>query len=294
MKPQREFVAERPAARHCEALLRQAPKADPLPALARFGARLAEALPAALAPWHGGLPPLIACGAVRECEAAQFAATIAPLAANCLLAAGAADHPLLLSIGAPAVFRLIDRAFGGRGAVPDPLPGAFPASGGVLIRRIELLIAARIAAVLEQTVHPLRREGDFTRLAPFTPSSRVAVLDFTISGDRALEAWSFTLAAPLATIAGLLGECDRARKPPRSPSAADPAAEPFGELPLELRAVLIEVDVSVATLAALEVGSVLPVAVARKVPLRIAGRTIAHGTVGALDDRAALQICSIA
>ena len=219
---------------------------------------------------------------------------IAPLAANCLLAAGTADHPLLLSIGAPAVFSLIDRAFGGRGAVPEPLPDAFPASGSVLIERIERLIATRIAGVLAQTVHPLRRESDVARLAGFTLPNRIAMLEFTISGDRALEAWSFMLAVPLGTVNELLGESEGTRKAPRAPSAADPAGEPFGEVPLQLRAVLVEVEVPVATLAALQVGSILPVSVARKVPLRIAGRTIAHGAVGELDDRAALQILSLA
>ncbi len=294
MKPQREFVAERVAAQHCEALLRSGPKADPLIAFARFGERLAEGLPSALAPWHGALPPVVACGAARQCDGAELGAGIGSLASNCLVAYAAQDHPLLLSIGAPAVFSLIDRAFGGRGTVPDPLPGAFPGSGDVLIQRIELLIAERIGIALEQAVRPLRRDASFARLAPFAPACRVATLDIAISGDRALENWSFTLAASLEALPHICGDGGHAAKPPRAPSAADPAAEPFGAVPLHLCAVLVETQVPVSALAALEVGSVLPVAVARKVPLRIGGRTIAHGTVGELDDRAALQISSLA
>jgi flagellar motor switch protein FliM len=37
---------------------------------------------------------------------------------------------------------------------------------------------------------------------------------------------------------------------------------------------------------------VLPVSVARHVPLRVGEATIAHGTVGTLDDRVAVQITS--
>ena len=294
MKPQHGFIAERAAAQHCEALLRSTPKADPLIAFARFGERLAEVLPSALAPWHGALPPVVACGSPRECDAAELGAAIGSLASNCLVACAAHGHPLLLSIGAPAVFSLIDRAFGGRGAVPDPLPGAFPGSGDVLIQRIELLIAERIGIALEQAVRPLQRDTSFARLTPFAPACRVATLDIAISGDRALENWSFTIAAPLESISHICGDGGHAAKPPRAPSAADPAAEPFGAVPLYLCAVLVETQVPVSALAALEVGSVLPVAVARRVPLRIGGRTIAHGTVGELDDRAALQISSLA
>ena len=294
MKPQLEFIAEQPAAQHCEALLRQAPAADPLPAFARFGERLAEALPTALAPWHGSIPPAVTCGAVYECAAHELENTVGALAANSLLAVGAADHPVLLSIGARAVFNLIDRAFGGRGGVPDPLPAAFPASCEILIQRIERLLAERIAAALDgRDLRTLRRDGNLARLAPFAPETRVAVLDFAVTGDRALENWCFTLAAPPAALGAWLGDGGAAGRSV-APTAANPAAEPFGDVPLELRAVLVEFDVAVATLAALEVGSVLPVAVARKVPLRIGTRTIAHGTVGALDDRAALLISQIA
>lgn len=294
MKPQHGFIAERAAAQHCEALLRTVPKADPLIAFARFGERLAEVLPSALAPWHGALPPVVACGTARECDAAELGAGIGSLASNCLLGCAGQGHPLVLAIGAPAVFSLIDRAFGGRGAVPDPLPSAFPGSGDVLIQRIEQLIAERIGVALEQPVRRLQGDASFARVAPFAPACRVAALDIAISGDRALENWSFTIAAPLDAIAHLCGDGGHAAKPPRAPFAADPAAEPFGAVPLHLCAVLVETQVPVSALAALEVGSVLPVAVARKVPLRIGGRTIAHGTIGELDDRAALQISSIA
>ena len=249
MKPQREFTAERAAAQHCAELLRSTPKADPLIAFARFGERLAEVLPSALAPWHGAIPPVVACGSARESDGAELGAAIGSLASNCLLGCAAQDHPLVLSIAAPAVFSLIDRAFGGRGAVPDPLPGAFPGSGDVLIQRIELLIAERIGVALEQTVRPLQRDASFVRLAPFAPACRVVTLDIAISGDRALENWSFTLAAQLDAISHLCGDGGHAAKPPRAPTAADPAAEPFGAVPLRLCAVLVEAQVPVSALA---------------------------------------------
>ena len=288
MKPQAGFIAERAAAQHCAELLRTAPKLDPLLAMAQFGERLAEMLPSALSPWHGSIPPAVTCGAVHECVASELAGA---LAANTLLSVG--GQSLLVSIGAPAVFSLIDRAFGGRGAIPDPLPTTFPASCDVLVRRIEQVLRDRIAVVFEgRDIATLGRDESLARLAPFAPGQRVLAIDFAVTGDRALENWCFTIAATPAALAALLSE--GASRAPAAPTAADPAAEPFADVPLELRAVLVDCEMPVATLAALEVGSVLPVAVARKVPLRIGDRTIAHGSVGECDDRAALQISSLA
>lgn len=288
MKPQAGFIAERAAAQHCAELLRTAPKVDPLIALARFGERLAEVLPTALSPWHGSIPPAVTCGAVHECAAGELEGK---LVANTLLSVG--GQPLLVSIGAPAVFSLIDRAFGGRGAIPDPLPTTFPASCDVLVRRIEQVLSGRIAALFEgRDIATLGRDEDLTRLATFAAGQRVLAVDFAVTGDRALENWCFTIAATPDALAALLGE--GASRTSAAPTAADPAAEPFADVPLELRAVLVDCEMPVATLARLEVGSVLPIAVARKVPLRIGARAIAHGSVGECDDRAALQISSLA
>jgi flagellar motor switch protein FliM len=71
---------------------------------------------------------------------------------------------------------------------------------------------------------------------------------------------------------------------------ADPLSEPFAELPLEMSAVLVDMRISMAAIAAIKPGSVLPVAVARNVPLRVGDKTIATGSVGAADDRVAIRI----
>ena len=59
---------------------------------------------------------------------------------------------------------------------------------------------------------------------------------------------------------------------------------------LPVSAVLVDMSLPFAAVANLCVGQVLPVAVARAVPLRVGGHTIAHGTVGTVDDRVAIQI----
>ena len=69
-----------------------------------------------------------------------------------------------------------------------------------------------------------------------------------------------------------------------------PTDEPFADLPLAVSAVLVDMSIPFSTLSALQPGQILPVAVARSIPLKVGGKTIAHGTIGAMDDRVAVQI----
>jgi flagellar motor switch protein FliM len=70
----------------------------------------------------------------------------------------------------------------------------------------------------------------------------------------------------------------------------NPALDPFGAMPLTLSAVLVDMRIGFAELSNLQPGQILPVAVARSIPLKIGDKTIASGTIGALDDRVAVQI----
>ncbi len=160
------------------------------------------------------------------------------------------------------------------------------------------LVAAQIAGALGSddpaAVRPLRRDGKLAELAPFPPETALAMMKLDImEGIRA--PWRVTLALPLAALTVLLGHDGR---PPavrsESPRPNDPAAAPFADLPLPLTAVLVDMDVPLAAISKLEPGAVLPVAVARAVPLCIGGTLIARGTVGAQDDRVAVKLTQIA
>lgn len=294
MNARHAFPAPRPIARHAKALLRTGPTpAELLPDLACIGERMARALTRALAPLVGGKAPAVRClGAPAQCDLGAVSSRIAPLAANALHACGPGTAPLLLSIEAKAVFAIVDRAFGGSGATPDPLPEQFPMSADLMATRLERGLASAAAAAfdLADELPLMRRGGKLAELAPFAGDTPLASLEFSVE-EAGSAPWTILAALPLASLPGLLGPqrtaapARTARREPTGPDAA-----PFRDLPLPLRAVMAEVDLPVATVSALEVGQVLPVAIARIVPLRVGGRTIAHGTVGAVDDRVAIQL----
>lgn len=294
MKPERIFIAERPLAQHCPELLRPAPVAgELLPSLARLGDKLARTLAAGLANLSGGEAPVVRCHAPRECRMAELADDIAPLAANCIMTPETRDAPFLASVEATAVLRMVDRAFGGKGHVPSPLPEVFSHSAELLIVRIESIVAAAASAALSTqaggAIRALRRDSSLAQLAPFTGEAQLAALTLDIHEAGAAAPWKLTLAFSLATLTELFGDNQpKAGTAPRVDH--NPAEEPFGEMPLPVTAILVDMRIGFSQLANLRVGDILPVAVARSVPLKVGDKTIAHGTIGEMDDRVAVQI----
>lgn len=291
MKPERAFIAERPLAQHCPELLRassagSAP-AELVPALGHAGAKLARVVAAALSPLIGGQDLIVAPAAPREVTAADLAKEIAPLAANSLMASGPAM--LLASFEAAAVLRMIDRAFGGKGLNPNPLPGAFPASAGVVIRQLEGLVAQGFAAAFGAAFDPVRRSGSLVELEAFADAVELTVLTLTVT-EAGAEPWPIHLALPTAALAGLVGEGAQAPARKAAPRQNNSAEEPYCDLPLTLAAVIVDMRLPMSALTELRPGSLLPVSVARNVPLRIGDKTIAHGAIGSVDDRVAIQI----
>jgi flagellar motor switch protein FliM len=297
------FVAERALARHAPALLRPGPaEADLIAALQQAAARLARTLRGGLARLCGGEPPEVTIDALQELDFAGFARP--GLHAYSLYSATPPGACLLSAIDAEAVLRLVDRAFGGPGEAPHPLPRELPMSADLMVQHIETILATHFGHALENTsrvpgapaghpvLHPLRRDSDLAQLQPFAPGTRLAVLTIAISeGVRA--PWQVRLAMPLSALAVLTGLLPSPGAP-RDSAPADPGGEPFASMPLTLTALLIDTRLPLQVVSRLEPGQVLNLPIARQVPLVIgqhgSGRTIAHGTIGATDDRVAIQI----
>lgn len=298
MKPERGFVAERALAQHSPALLPPGPgTAELVSALEKAGQKIARALPAALKPLIGEVKLEIGRAAPQQQTFDDYALYSAPLAANCLFSAGPQASAFLMVIDAGAVLSLVDRAFGGPGLPPETMPRMFPLAAELAIERLESLLAAPIAAALNlhpDTVRPTRRDGDLAQLAPFSADTKLAVLSLKIE-EAGRKPWTIDLAFPLGTLEHLFATHAGEQAPPRlqpAPRVPDPYAEPFASMPMPLSAVLVDMALPLSVLSQLEPGAVLPVMVARRVPLRIGDVTVAHGSVGAAEDRVAIQIFS--
>ncbi|MBC2670489.1 FliM/FliN family flagellar motor switch protein [Novosphingobium piscinae] len=295
MKPERPPVAARAVAQHCPELLRAEPGPEELlPLLTRAGERLTRPLLAGLAPLAGGKALTVKAKPAKLTTLEDIAMFAPDLAANSLIGVGAESLPLLASLDAAAVLRMVDRTFGGRGEAPSPLPAEFPVSAELMIVRLETMLVRELAAVLvpgqPEALRPLRRNGNLVLLEPFARDATVAQLELDVT-EPGGDTWQISLALPLPTLSALFSTSPRRSAPVRH-AMADPLAEPFADVPMQLSAVLVDMAMAMATVARLEPGMVVPVAVARQVPLRLGAVTVATGTVGAADDRVALQIRS--
>ena len=299
-------------AAHCPELLRQGPTAEELTALlSRTGERLARRLSGALAPLLGGEAPPVSCGPARESDSDGLKKSINRLAANSLLLVGGegTTAPLLVSIEAEPVLRIVDRAFGGKGEAPAPLPDHFPMAAEMMIARLETLIAGHLAAAAAAVaampglpvgarndaappITPARRDGSLAMLAPFPDGERVLQLNLEVD-DGSVLPWLVTLAMPAATLARLFGYPDptpAAGATPARRAQARADSMPFADVPLAVSAVVIDMKLPFEVVAGLAVGQVLPVSVTRQIPLRVGDAAIAHGVIGAVEDRVAIQI----
>lgn len=295
MKPERAFVADRMLASHSADLLRAGPPpVELVPAFSQLAERLARILSRALAPLLAGEAPVVRAQAARECEAGELDVTIAPLAANCLLALGEGPARLLASIEAEPVLRMVDRAFGGRGAVPNPLPDRFPLSAELMIARLEAAVCDSLDQALGGAAgfRAVERSGSLAEIAPFGQGTMLALLSLDVE-EPGGDGWSITLAAPLAVLEALFGKpapAAKAGKAAAKPTSRQPGEAPFADLPLTLSAVLVDMAMPVSALSGLKAGDIIPVAVARSVPLMVGETCIARGTIGACDDRVAVQV----
>lgn len=294
MKPERAFIAERSAAVHCPELLRSGPApAELMPRFGQLGERFAKAFGPALAAVTGGVPAQARASAARADEDIFFYSEVGSLAANTLFAVGAAHAPLLVSIDAGAVLAVVDRTFGGRGEAPSPMPDHFPMSAELMIARLEEIVGRCLAEALGAegagALRVLRRDGSLSSLAPFPEGAPLAVVKVEVEEPGGAP-WPINLSCLQDALPALLGEQGghSAIHPPRAPGS--PLDEPFADIPLELSAVLVDMRISMAAIAAIQPGSVLPVAVARAVPLKLGGKTLATGSIGEADDRVAIQI----
>jgi flagellar motor switch protein FliM len=295
VKPEGSFVAQGLAAQHCPELLHRArPAADPLQELGPFGERLSELLERELpALFAGNKPTVVAREPSRHQPGSQSEKSSGPLVCT-QMAVGPRDLAMAAWLSRSAVAGIVDLVFGGDGDSDDP-GGKLPRSAMLTYQRFERILARSLANALHLD------GGDAVKLrdtaivaegnAPFAGCNR-AVLPFRIAfGEQ--QGWELHLAIPPATLNALFAGAPAARSPGAEPRAADPLGGNKGDIPLNLTALLVEMEVPVGLLSRLAPGMILPVSVARNVPLYAGETMLGHGSIGTVDDRAALKLTRI-
>ncbi len=278
------------AANHCAALL--SPRechADLGPGFEQFGTRLAVAL-------HGCVAAVaddpeirtVSLGA-QELPGAELRGRCAPLVAVSRHLFGVAGHALYLALDGRAILEQLDRTFGGTGDIGKDLPAQLPNTAAVLAQRFERQVLAAIAGELGGLDFRPDRDAPAD---PFTALGATAPMTVLTIGATAQDGreWQIVLALETASLSSLLPKSASAQRATSSRRKPGINEAPFADLPLSAGARLVDMDMPLHRLAAIAPGTVLPIMVARSVPLQVGDVVIARGTVGEVDDQVALQI----
>ena len=281
------------AALHSDELLNRVhtvPKLDLSVEFARFADGLAQQVQASLTELCDDRHLVAEITETQHTAVDEWSDKVGTAHRHSLFSAGHHGHGVLVSVAVGELVAQFERILGGTGEV-DPDCTDLPASAMRFAEQFEASIRSSLQRVSDNPMIASAAHGDsFEEVADFGSDERVWTADLAISSAESQHPWTIRLAATDAMVADMVGLQSVA--PTKGPSIGERGLEgsAIAEVELPLRAVLVDVPMSVARLASLEPGTVIPVAVNRNVPLLTGDRTLAHGCVGELDDRVALEL----
>tara|TARA_R110000751_G_scaffold2018_20_gene10832 strand:- start:39087 stop:39983 length:897 start_codon:yes stop_codon:yes gene_type:complete len=279
------------AASHCEELLSRAATPPDLDLeFARFARGFAEQATTQLGALCDDRTLVAEIAETELLPVGEWYAKVGTAHRHSFFALGQESRGILISTRIGEIVAQFERILGGTGDV-DERCSVLPASALRFAQQFE----DRMADVLRRTSD--RREiaaaanGDeVEQVAPFAASERVWTVTLAVSSPKISRSWTVRLAMCQSMIAEIVGTRAVSPATGRTIGARGIEGSAIAHVDLPLRAVLVDVPMSIAQLASLTPGSVIPVAVNRNVPLLIGNLTIAHGCVGELDDRVALEL----
>lgn len=196
------------------------------------------------------------------------------------------------------VTRLVDAFYGGGGGINLHAPRAVEFTAG------EDRIAARLADAIAEAV--ATAWADLVPLQPALAARETAAAQLSlVRGDELVVVQRFAVDAgpcglskvdiiyPLAALKAHPALAGGTTRPGSTPADAEfrfRMAHALEDVQLPVRSVLARPTLSVHELLSLKVGDVIPITLGPRVPLLVANRRVAEGTIGEQEGRAALMI----
>ena len=193
------------------------------------------------------------------------------------------------------VSRLVDAFYGGTGAPPLSQAKEFTRTEESLFGRFSDALVAALAETWRE-VSPIEpqlrgRESNVALARIAAPEEAVVVSRFTIAAGAATPVaidiiFPASILRAMESVLAEQGEEACARGAEWRAQLAGAVAE----VRIEARTVLARPELSLSELMQLKVGDVIPVSIPALVPLLVEGRTVAVGSIGEQDGKAALKI----
>ena len=201
--------------------------------------------------------------------------------------------PVLLGAPRPLLLQLVDIFYGGKGSLAserEELTDAEDRFAARLGRDMGLQLAAAWGDKLTLEPELDCVTGDPAKLAAVRADDELFVQRFILRGAP-LEGRTIACAYPLAALRGIAGAEPVAEIPGNAdPVWASALHKTLREVRLPVRSVLARPEISLVKLLALEVGDIIPIGMPRHVPITVAGRSFALGSIGEANGNAAIMI----
>jgi flagellar motor switch protein FliM len=262
------------------------------PGLTRVANKMARGLTRAFAASGGSTK--VTAGEIATLTFAEWKAGLLPAVAVARYRERAIKGGLLLSVPSRLIASLVDIFYGGDGAI-DPERFSIGAAEQRLFDRFagqagEVLTAAW--ADVERLTPALAASSFAIEDVSFGKPEDVVVIQQFATDDPQAGKGMIELVYPLValrSIAGLQGATEV------TADEADPVwrtrlSDAVMQARLPVRTVIARPTVALSRLMSLAPGDFIPVTLPPRVPLTVAGRLLAHGTIGEANGRAAIKI----
>ena len=201
--------------------------------------------------------------------------------------------PVLLAAPRPLLLQLVDIFYGGKGGLAaerEELTDAEERFAARLGRDMGLQLAAAWGDKMAMEPELDCVTGDPAKLAAVRADDELFVQRFILRGAP-FEGRTIACAYPLAALRGVAGaEPVAEMSGAANPVWAGALNKALRDVRLPVRSVLARPEISLVKLLALEVGDIIPLGMPRHVPVTVAGRSFAVGSIGEANGNAAIMI----
>lgn len=269
--------------------------AVPLAGLDRIGERAARGLRAVLEPYIRVRPKIVAAP-LETNRFEGWRGALEPFVALFNYRSPAVKSGFLLSLEPQFLTRLVDVFYGGAGSPATVRAKEFtPGEDRVAVRLADEIMQVMAAAWAEMIpLDPvlLGRETSREQTALVRGDELIVLQRFDVDAGPA-GTTRIDLVYPIAALKAhpaLTGGRPATEASPEDRRFRAALAEALGQVQLPVRSVLARPELSVDALLALKPGDVIPISLGPRVPLLVANRRVAEGTIGEQEGRAALMI----
>jgi flagellar motor switch protein FliM len=275
-------------------LLRERDDAPGFPGLDRIGERFARGLRGAIAA-AGGDGATVARGASILKGFAAWRSEQDAFGALCRYQLPPIKGAMLMTIPPALIMQLVDLFYGGTGEISSARSEFTAAESRYVTRFAEQcrpLLAAAWAEVATLSPALAGVETDIANAKLCKDMDLVVIQPFAVQiagGDVATVACVYPVAS-LRPIAALSDAPQPENAAPTDPIWRDRLSDAVLEARLPMRSIFARPELPLGQLLSLKAGDVIPVCLPNHIPITVAGRLFAQGTVGESSGRAAIKI----